>query len=110
MEMVMSQPNIRMHDLKVEEILVASLQRAPRNARLHSKAQVKQIVASFKEFGVVTPIVVDEANIILAGHGRLTVAPDTARFLSSKRLASFSAASWSMPRSMYCPSTNSKNP
>ena len=66
----MSEPNIRMHDLKVEEMLVTSLKRAPRNARLHSKAQVKQIVASFREFGIIAPIIVDEANIILAGHGR----------------------------------------
>ena len=70
----MSQSNIRMHDLKVEEVPVASLKRAPRNARLHSKAQVKQIVASFTEFGIIAPIIVDEANIILAGHGRLEAA------------------------------------
>ena len=46
----------------------------PRNARTHSKSQVKQIVASITEFGFTNPILVDEGGRIIAGHGRLLAA------------------------------------
>jgi len=45
-----------------------------RNARTHSKEQVAQIRASFREFGVITPCLVDESYNLLAGHGRLLAA------------------------------------
>jgi DNA modification methylase len=43
----------------------------PRNPRTHSKKQIKQIAASIREFGFVNPVIVDEGNMILAGHGRV---------------------------------------
>ena len=46
----------------------------PRNARTHSARQVEQIAASVREFGWITPIVVDEEGVVLAGHGRLQAA------------------------------------
>ena len=49
---------------------LADLSPAPRNARTHSEAQIQQIAASMKEFGWTNPILVDEANGIIAGHGR----------------------------------------
>ncbi|MBS3887646.1 MAG: ParB N-terminal domain-containing protein, partial [Dethiobacter sp.] len=45
-----------------------------RNARTHSKEQIAQIRASFREFGVVAPLVVDEKYNLLVGHGRLVAA------------------------------------
>ena len=45
-----------------------------RNARTHSKEQIAQIRASFREFGVVAPLVVDEKYNLLVGHGRLIAA------------------------------------
>jgi DNA modification methylase len=42
-----------------------------RNARTHSAAQVEQIARSITEFGFTNPILVDRAQGILAGHGRL---------------------------------------
>ena len=47
-----------------------------RNARTHSPEQVAQIVASIQEFGFTNPILVDGADGILAGHGRLAAAKD----------------------------------
>lgn len=41
-----------------------------RNARTHSDAQVTQIAASIKEFGFLAPILIDDSNMILCGHGR----------------------------------------
>ena len=45
-----------------------------RNARTHSKDQINQIRASFREFGVISPLVVDEHYNLLVGHGRLEAA------------------------------------
>lgn len=41
------------------------------NSRTHSDEQVAQIAASIKEFGFTNPILIDEDNSIIAGHGRL---------------------------------------
>ena len=53
---------------------VDDLKANPRNARTHSAQQVEQIAASVREFGWITPIVVDEDGVVLAGHGRLQAA------------------------------------
>jgi hypothetical protein len=44
------------------------------NARIHSDAQIEQIVASIKEFGFTNPILVDGDKGVVAGHGRLLAA------------------------------------
>jgi hypothetical protein len=41
-----------------------------RNARTHDERQIAQIKASIREFGFTAPILIDEENNILAGHGR----------------------------------------
>jgi DNA modification methylase len=51
-----------------------SLKPDPRNARTHSKRQLDQIVASIRQFGFTSPILVDPEGIIIAGHGRLLAA------------------------------------
>ena len=52
----------------------ATLQPDPRNARTHSKQQIQQIEASIRSFGFTNPILIDEAGVIIAGHGRLRAA------------------------------------
>ena len=44
------------------------------NARTHSQTQVEQIVASITEFGFTNPILIDGANGVIAGHGRILAA------------------------------------
>ena len=44
------------------------------NSRKHSDEQIAQISASIKEFGWTNPILIDETNSIIAGHGRLMAA------------------------------------
>lgn len=44
------------------------------NSRTHSDDQIKQIVASINEFGFTNPILIDESDVIIAGHGRLLAA------------------------------------
>ena len=45
-----------------------------RNARTHSRKQIKKIAASIERFGFVNPVLVDESNQIIAGHGRVAAA------------------------------------
>src|SRR6266851_1893739 len=58
----------------IELRAVDDLKMNPRNARTHNARQVEQIAASVREFGWITPIVVDEDGVVLAGRGRLQAA------------------------------------
>lgn len=44
------------------------------NAKVHPDAQIDKIAASLQRFGFVNPILVDAANTVVAGHGRLAAA------------------------------------
>ncbi len=52
----------------------AELYPDPRNARVHSKQQIRQIARSIQSFGFNVPVLIDGANQILAGHGRVEAA------------------------------------
>jgi ParB-like chromosome segregation protein Spo0J len=52
----------------------AQLRRRDRNPRTHSPKQIRQIAASIKEFGFVNPVLIDDSNGIIAGHGRVEAA------------------------------------
>ena len=41
------------------------------NAKKHPKEQVEQIANSIKEFGFTQPVLIDENNNVIAGHGRI---------------------------------------
>lgn len=53
---------------------VAVLKAWPRNARLHTTEQVKQLAQSIRRFGFTHPVLIDEDDRILAGHGRVRAA------------------------------------
>lgn len=55
--------------LSVDDLIPYAL-----NSRTHSDKQVAQIAASIREFGFTNPILVDEQNNLIAGHGRLMAA------------------------------------
>jgi DNA modification methylase len=59
-------------DIKYQNI--TDLKPQARNPRTHSKKQIRQIVDSIKEFGFINPILVDQDNSIIAGHGRVKAA------------------------------------
>lgn len=44
------------------------------NSRTHSDEQVKQVAASIREFGFTNPVLIDEKDSIIAGHGRVQAA------------------------------------
>jgi DNA modification methylase len=55
------------------------------NAKVHSKVQVRQIAESIQAYGFNAPIVIDENDGVLAGHGRL----DAAKQLKLKTVPCF---------------------
>ncbi len=60
--------------LVVAYLPVTSLTSYGRNARTHSKKQIRKIADSIRVFGFTNPILVDTANMIIAGHGRVEAA------------------------------------
>jgi len=50
------------------------LKKRPRNPRTHTPKQIQQIVASIKEFGFISPVLIDGSDEIIAGHGRVEAA------------------------------------
>lgn len=63
-----------MNKLQVVYKPVADLIPYANNSRTHSDEQVTQVAASIKEFGFTNPVLIDEKNGIIAGHGRLMAA------------------------------------
>src|SRR6516225_819133 len=45
-----------------------------RNARTHSRKQIRKIADSIAAFGFVVPILIDDDGVIIAGHGRYAAA------------------------------------
>jgi DNA modification methylase len=60
-----------MRNLTITNLAVDEIRPNPRNPRTHSAKQVSQIAASIREFGFTNPILIDETDEIIAGHGRL---------------------------------------
>jgi DNA modification methylase len=58
----------------LEVLPLTQLKPYPRNARTHSKKQVRQIANSIQRFGFTNPVLVDKDSIILAGHARVAAA------------------------------------
>jgi len=61
-------------DLRLEMLSVALLAPYAANARMHPTEQVAQLAASIGEFGFNNPVLVDDAGVLIAGHGRVLAA------------------------------------
>lgn len=56
--------------MKNEKVIALSeLKDNPFNTRLHPQKQIEEFAKSVKKYGQVRPIVIDENNVILVGHG-----------------------------------------
>ena len=64
----------KQHELKIDLKPLQSLHPHSRNARTHSKHQIRQIAESIRVFGFTNPVLVDAENQIVAGHGRVEAA------------------------------------
>jgi hypothetical protein len=60
--------------LQVETLAVTDLIPFAKNSRTHPDSQVAQIAGSIREFGFTNPILIDQHNGIIAGHGRVLAA------------------------------------
>ena len=61
-------------DLRIVVRSLAALKPNTRNARTHSRRQIRQIADSIAAFGFNNPVLVDDNNLIIAGHGRVEAA------------------------------------
>jgi hypothetical protein len=60
--------------LSIEYHSTSQLSPRANNPRTHSKKQIDQIAAAIRRFGFTNPILIDDANGIVAGHGRVQAA------------------------------------
>lgn len=76
MDQNLARANPSSRELKVVYRSPSVLKPDPRNARTHPKRQVEQLVRSITEFGITNPVLIDEADMLIAGHGRLRAAKE----------------------------------
>jgi DNA modification methylase len=60
--------------MKIETLAIKDLTLDPQNARQHDPKNLKAIEGSLAQFGQRKPIVITEANVIVAGNGTVTAA------------------------------------
>jgi DNA modification methylase len=60
--------------LSIDYQAVSALKPRATNPRTHSKKQIAQIANAIRRFGFTNPILVDDSNGIVAGHGRVEAA------------------------------------
>src|SRR5580693_8609672 len=60
--------------LEITYLQTTSLKPDPRNPRVHSEKQVRQIAQSIESFGFNVPLLIDDEQKVIAGHGRLLAA------------------------------------
>ncbi len=63
-----------MPNLKIQYRAIAGLKPNSRNARTHTKKQIRQIAESIRTFGFNNPVLIDAKDSIVAGHGRVEAA------------------------------------
>jgi DNA modification methylase len=63
-----------MVDRQIEYRSPRSLKPHPNNVRNHSGEQLRRLAKSIKEFGFTNPALIDENDLILAGHARILAA------------------------------------
>ena len=61
---------------KVQEVTLKKLKPYENNAKIHGAEQVEKLKASIKEFGFLTPCLIDKDFNIIAGHGRVMAAKE----------------------------------
>ena len=56
---------------EIQEVSVDKIKPYENNAKIHGEEQVKKIAESIKEFGFLTPCLIDKDYNLIAGHGRV---------------------------------------
>jgi hypothetical protein len=76
---------------RVDMVSPASLHAYEKNPRVHLPAQIEQIKASILAFGFTVPVLVDENDMLIAGHARHMAALD----LGLPQIPAMVARGWS---------------
>lgn len=93
--------NAGLVELKIEYRSISDLKLDARNPRQHPQRQVNQLADSIREFGFVVPIVADDKQNVVIGHGRVLAAKNLSmdrvpviglRHLSAAQLKAFRIA------------------
>src|SRR3982074_2202330 len=63
-----------MNDLQIEYLSLTTLRPFAKNARTHSRKQIRQIADSIRRFGFTNPVLIGDDDEIIAGHGRVEAA------------------------------------
>jgi ParB-like nuclease domain len=74
MEVEMSLTEANQNALSIVYQALADLKPRATNPRTHSKKQIAQIANAIRRFGFTNPVLVDDTNGIVAGHGRVEAA------------------------------------
>jgi 16S rRNA G966 N2-methylase RsmD len=64
----------QLENRRITTVALDHIKPHPRNARTHSKKQIRQIADSIQAVGFASPVLIDEHGVLLAGHGRLEAA------------------------------------
>ncbi len=79
------------HAKDVKQMPVDELIPYDRNPNIHSSEQIIQLANSIREWGFTVPILIDEKEVVLAGHGRLFAA----KSLNMETVPCITATGWS---------------
>jgi hypothetical protein len=60
--------------MNITEVAIEDLKPHPQNSRTHSAEQVRALARAIGEWNFTQPLVIDENNVVLIGHGRLEAA------------------------------------
>ena len=55
--------------MKIERLNIADLKPAEKNTRVHTPTQIEELIRSFRMFGQIRPVIIDEKNVIWCGNG-----------------------------------------
>ena len=76
---------------KIHHVNPQDLKPLPSNARVHSEEQIKAIADIIQSKGWTVPVLIDEENMIIAGHGRI----EAAKLLERETVPAVIARGWS---------------
>lgn len=61
-------------DSEIKQVPIEHINPFERNAKVHTKAQVRKIADSIQKFGFLNPLLIDHDYNLIAGHGRVQAA------------------------------------
>jgi ParB-like chromosome segregation protein Spo0J len=60
--------------LRIEQVPIQDLRPYQNNSRLHPKKQIEKLARAINDFGFLVPALIDDLNMIIAGHARIEAA------------------------------------